>query len=181
MAKKAAWLDTAAGSMLAIADEEALYLLEFAGRHGLKQEVERLRQKTKSTIVLGYTQPIRSIERELNQYFEKKLRKFNTAIFFLGSPFQKQVWEELQKTPLGETRSYSDIAVAIGRPSACRAVAQATGANQLAIVIPCHRVIHANGKLGGYAGGITCKKWLIAHEKECQSKGIAVHCKIALS
>ena len=70
------------------------------------------------------------------------------------------------KIPPGETRSYADIAKAIGQPTAFRAVARANGANQLAIVIPCHRVINANGELGGYGGGIARKKWLIEHEKQ---------------
>lgn len=70
------------------------------------------------------------------------------------------------KIPPGETRSYSDIAVALGKPSAYRAVAQANGANQLAIMIPCHRVINSNGDLGGYGGGLTRKNWLLHHEKQ---------------
>jgi len=163
---KASWLDTLLGPMLAIADEKALYLLEFVDRRGLEREVERLRQKTKLAIIPGCTKPISSIENELNQYFEGKLCEFKTPLLFLGSPFQKQVWEELQKIPSGETRSYSDIAVAVGRPLAFRAVAQANGANQLSIIIPCHRVINANGELGGYGGGIIRKKWLLDHEKE---------------
>ncbi|OJW51112.1 MAG: bifunctional transcriptional activator/DNA repair enzyme protein Ada [Alphaproteobacteria bacterium 41-28] len=162
---KAAWLDTRLGPMIAIADERELYLLEFVDRRGLEREVERLRKKTKSTILPGITEPIHSIERELNQYFDGKLEEFKTPLFLLGSPFQKRVWEELQKIPFGETRSYSDIAAAIGKPSAFRAVANANGANQLAIIIPCHRVINTNGDLGGYGGGITRKKWLINHEK----------------
>lgn len=162
---KAAWLDTMLGPMLAIADEQALYLLEFVDRRGLEREIEQLRRKTKSTIIPGYTKPISSIENELKQYFEKKLMAFKTPTFFLGSLFQKQVWEELQNLPPGETRSYSDIAIAIRKPSAIRAVAQANGANQLAIIVPCHRVINANGELGGYGGGLVRKRWLLNHEK----------------
>jgi AraC family transcriptional regulator of adaptative response/methylated-DNA-[protein]-cysteine methyltransferase len=161
---KSSWLDTRLGPMLAIADEEALYLLEFVDRRGLEREVERLRQKTKSAIIPGYTEPIRSIDSELVQYFDGKLSEFKTPLFFLGSPFQKRVWEQLKKIPHGETRSYSDIAAAIGNPSAYRAVAQANGANQLSIIIPCHRVINSNGELGGYGGGLTRKKWLLNHE-----------------
>jgi AraC family transcriptional regulator of adaptative response/methylated-DNA-[protein]-cysteine methyltransferase len=163
---KASWLDTRLGPMVAIADEEALYLLEFVDRRGLEREVERLRQKTKSAIIPGYTEPIRSIESELSQYYEGELREFKTPILLLGSPFQKSVWEGLKKIPPGQTQSYSDIAATIGKPSAFRAVAQANGANQLAIVIPCHRVINTNGELGGYGGGLTRKKWLINHEKQ---------------
>lgn len=163
---KATWLDTRLGPMVAIADEEALYLLEFVDRRGLEREIERLRQKRKSAIIPGMTDPIRSIEQELAQYFDGKLTEFKTPLFLLGSPFQKNVWNQLIKIPQGETRSYSDIAAAIGNPNAFRAVAQANGANQLAIVIPCHRVINANGDLGGYGGGITRKHWLLNHESQ---------------
>jgi len=97
----------------------------------------------------------------LTAYFDGKLKEFQTPLFLLGSPFQKQVWEALNKIPFGETSSYLDIAKRIGRPAACRAVAQANGANQLAIIIPCHRVINHNGELGGYGGGITRKEWLL--------------------
>ncbi|MBP1993052.1 bifunctional transcriptional activator/DNA repair enzyme AdaA [Paenibacillus eucommiae] len=163
---KASWLDTPLGPMIAIANEEALYLLEFVDRRGLEREIERLRQKTKSAIIPGITNPIRSIESELAQYFDGKLSEFKTPLMLFGSPFQKSVWEQLIKIPSGETRSYSDIALTVGNPNAFRAVAQANGANQLAIVIPCHRVINTNGGLGGYGGGLTRKNWLLNHEKQ---------------
>jgi AraC family transcriptional regulator of adaptative response/methylated-DNA-[protein]-cysteine methyltransferase len=163
---KASWLDTKLGPMIAIADEDALYLLEFVDRRGLEREIERLRQKTKSAILPGTTPAIRFIEYELNQYFNGELKAFKTPLCLLGSPFQKRVWEELQKIPFGETRSYADIAKTMGKPSAFRAVANANGANQIAIMIPCHRVINTNGELGGYGGGITRKNWLIHHEKQ---------------
>ena len=163
---RASWLDTPLGPMIAIADEEALYLLEFVDRRGLEREVERLRQKMKSAIIPGQTGAIRSIEKELKLYFDGKLSEFKTPLFFLGSPFQKSVWEELRKIPHGETRAYSDIAARVGKSTAFRAVAQANGANQIAIVIPCHRVINKNESLGGYGGGVTRKKWLLIHEKK---------------
>ncbi|OAB40100.1 bifunctional transcriptional activator/DNA repair enzyme AdaA [Paenibacillus glacialis] len=163
---KASWIDTRLGPMIAIGDENTIYLLEFVDRRGLEREVERLRQKTKSAIIPGITEPIQSIESELNEYFDGTLTVFTTPISLLGSPFQKSVWEQLTKIPPGETRSYSDIAVSLGKPTAFRAVAQANGANQLAIVIPCHRVINANGDLGGYGGGLTRKEWLLHHEKK---------------
>lgn len=159
-------LETKLGSMVAISDDEALYLLEFAECRGLEREIERLKEKTKSLIIPGDTRPLRSIENELDLYFMGQLKEFSTPIFFLGSDFQKQVWEELKKIPYAETRSYSDIAKSIGKSTAFRAVAQANGANQIAIVIPCHRVINASGELGGYAGGVTRKKWLITHENQ---------------
>lgn len=161
---KAAWLDTPLGPMLAIADDIQLYLLEFVDRRGLEHEVECLRQKTKSAIIPGHTSPIYSIEQELNSYFKGELKTFKTPLYLLGSLFQKRVWDELKQIPYGETRSYIGIANIIACPSACRAVAKANGSNQLAIIIPCHRVINLNGDLCGYAGGIARKKWLIEHE-----------------
>jgi AraC family transcriptional regulator of adaptative response/methylated-DNA-[protein]-cysteine methyltransferase len=162
---KAAWLDTPLGPMLAMGDEEALYLLEFAERRGLEREIERLIQKEKVAIIRGTTAPIASIEAELAAYFEGTLQQFKTPLHLLGSPFQKQVWEELTRTPYGQTRSYAAQAEAMGKKSAYRAVANANGANQLAIVIPCHRIINSNGDLGGYGGGVARKQWLIDHEK----------------
>lgn len=163
---KAAWLDTRLGPMVAIANASDLLLLEFVDRRGLEREIERLRDKTKSAIIPGRTKPIDLIEKELEQYFQCGRKQFNTPIALLGSEFQKNVWRELIEIPSGETRSYADIALAINKPSAFRAVARANGANQLAIIIPCHRVINTNGALGGYAGGITRKEWLINHEKK---------------
>lgn len=83
----------------------------------------------------------------------------------IGSSFQMRVWEELEKIPFGQTRSYQEIATAIGRPTACRAVARANSTNQLAIIIPCHRVINSSGALGGYAGGLSRKQWMLKHEQ----------------
>ncbi|WP_341280140.1 trifunctional transcriptional activator/DNA repair protein Ada/methylated-DNA--[protein]-cysteine S-methyltransferase [Paenibacillus sp. FSL H8-0537] len=163
---KAAWIDTRLGPMMAIGDEQHLYLLEFVDRRGLEREVERLRKRTKSAIIPGITASIQSIERELALYFDGKLTEFKTPLFLLGSPFQQSVWAQLVQIPPGETRSYADISVALGKPTAFRAVAQANGANQLAILIPCHRVINSNGELGGYGGGLTRKNWLLQHEKQ---------------
>lgn len=106
---KVSWIDTPLGPMIAIADEQALYLLEFVDRRGLEREVERLRKKIKSAIIPGRTLPIQSIENELKKYFEGFLIEFKTPLIFIGSPFQKRVWEELKKIPSGETRSYSEI------------------------------------------------------------------------
>ncbi len=163
---KASWIDTPLGPMLTIADDQALYLIEFIDRRGLEKEIERLGKKTKFFIVPGKSNPIIQIEGEIEEYFSGKIREFKTPLFLLGSPFQKRVWEELQKIPSGETRSYAEIAKAIGKPSAFRAVALANSANQFAIVIPCHRVINSNGELGGYSGGIKRKEWLLNHERE---------------
>ena len=89
-----------------------------------------------------------------------------------GSPFQRQVWQVLCGIPYGETRSYAEEAISMGKPSAYRAVANANGANQLAIIIPCHRVIASDGTLGGYGGGIAVKQWLLEHEKRYGSHNL---------
>lgn len=162
---KASWLDTPLGPMLAVADEDALRLLEFVDRRGLELEIERLRKRTKLPVIPGSSSPILSIEQELNQYFEGKLKIFTTPLYPLGSPFQRRTWEALMRIPYGETRSYLEQAEAIGKPSAYRAVANANGANQIAIVIPCHRIIAHDGGLGGYGGGLHRKKWLLDLEK----------------
>ena len=81
-----------------------------------------------------------------------------------GTPFQREVWAALRAIPAGETRSYGQVATAIGRPRAVRAVGLANGANPVGIIVPCHRVVGANGTLTGYAGGLERKRWLLAHE-----------------
>ena len=163
---KATWLDTILGPMLSISDDEALYLLEFVDRRGLERELEQLKLKTKSIIIPGGSDVIDSIESELKYYFEGKLKEFKTPLHVLGSPFQRMAWEALKKIPYGETRSYAEQAISIGEPSAVRAVANANGANQLAIIIPCHRIINSNGELGGYGGGVARKQWLVDMEKQ---------------
>ncbi len=168
---QASWLDTHLGPILAISDDRGLYLLEFVLRRGLEQEIESLRRKLKAAIIPGVNEPIRSIEQELNAYFKGELKEFTTPIHLLGSPFQKLVWEELMRIPYGQTRTYATQAASIKKPSAYRAVANANGANQLAILIPCHRIINSNGNLGGYGGGITRKQWLINHEKKHAENG----------
>ncbi len=162
----AAWIDSPLGPIIAVADEQALFLLEFVDRRGLEREIERLRQRTKCGIVPGKTAPIESIEQELQLYFTGSLSEFKTPLHLLGSPFQQGVWEALQRIPYGETFSYSQLAKSLGSPSAHRAVARANGANQIAIVVPCHRVIGLGGDLTGYGGGLARKKWLIDHENK---------------
>ena len=162
---KASWIDTKIGPMITIADDKGIYLLEFVDRRGLEKKVEKLRQKKKAAIIPDTNDIIHSIEKELSLYFEGKLPIFKTPLHCIGSPFQKMVWKALQEIPYGQTKSYLDIAKIIDNPLACRAVALANGANQIAIVIPCHRVINNNGALGGYGGGLIRKEWLLNHEK----------------
>lgn len=162
---KASWFDTPLGPMIAIADEDALYLLEFVDRRGLEREVERLRQRTKGAIIPGKTPPLISVEKELTSYFAGTLQDFKTPIHLIGSSFQKRVWQALREIPWGQTRSYKEMADAIDHSRAVRATASANGANQLALIIPCHRVINTSGELGGYGGGVARKQWLLNHER----------------
>lgn len=103
-------------------------------------------------------------ERQLTEYFAGKRRSFTLALDFVGTEFQKKVWTALVAIPFGETRSYSEIARAVGHPAAVRAVGAANGKNPVSIIAPCHRVIGANGKLTGFAGGLAAKAYLLEIE-----------------
>ncbi|MCY1528103.1 Methylated-DNA--protein-cysteine methyltransferase [compost metagenome] len=106
---------------------------------------------------------------ELHDYFEGKLTEFSFPMAQSGTPFQQEVWQKLLQIPYAETLSYSQFSA--HQPLAIRAVAAANGRNNLAIVVPCHRVIGSNGKLVGYAGGLWRKKWLLQHEREVAKTG----------
>lgn len=160
----AAWFETVLGSMLAVADESELYLLEFATRKGLTKEMARLHARGFAT-VSGSTPPIDSIQQELEAYFAGTLTQFKTPYRMFGTTFQQEVWRILCDIPYGETRSYQEQAILLARPKAYRAVANANGTNQFAIMIPCHRIIASDGTLGGYGGGLAAKKWLLEHEQ----------------
>ncbi|WAM34180.1 methylated-DNA--[protein]-cysteine S-methyltransferase [Caldicellulosiruptor morganii] len=101
---------------------------------------------------------------QLDEYFKGKRKEFDLRLFFKGTEFQKRVWEELMKVGYGKVISYSELAGRIGRKDATRAVANAVGKNPIAIIVPCHRVIKADGKLGGYSAGAHKKIWLLEHE-----------------
>lgn len=101
---------------------------------------------------------------QLNEYFQKKRRHFNLPIEFIGTSFQKDVWNTLNSIPYGTTISYKELAIKIDRPKAVRAVANAVGTNALSIIVPCHRVIGTNGTLTGFAGGLNAKRLLLELE-----------------
>jgi methylated-DNA-[protein]-cysteine S-methyltransferase len=103
-------------------------------------------------------------ERQLNEYFAGKRKTFSVKLDFIGTPFQKKVWQAMLRIPFGETRTYGELAKQIGDPRAARAVGAANGRNPIAIIGPCHRVIGASGKLTGYAGGLDAKERLLALE-----------------
>ncbi|WP_167105240.1 methylated-DNA--[protein]-cysteine S-methyltransferase [Sphingomonas oligoaromativorans] len=108
---------------------------------------------------------LREVQHQLASYFEGTLQKFDLPLDFRGTDFQRQVWSALLDIPFGQTRSYADIARAIGRPIAYRAVGAANGRNPISIVAPCHRVIGHNGGLTGFAGGIEAKRYLLELER----------------
>lgn len=163
---RASWIGTPLGDMLVVASATQLHLLEFIDRKGLPAELKKLRTLAKGGIAVGRTAPTEQIEHELAAFFDGRSARFSTPLFLHGSPFSRAVWEELQRIPPGQTRSYSEIARAIGHPTATRAVARANGANQIALVIPCHRVIGADGSLTGYGGGLWRKQRLIEIERK---------------
>ena len=104
------------------------------------------------------------VESELSRYFAGKLEHWSLELSLRGTEFQQSVWAALQKIPEGTTRTYQDIADAIGKPSAVRAVGSAIGRNPIPVVVPCHRVIGSNGSLTGFSGGLDKKTWLLRHE-----------------
>ena len=151
--------------MLALADQQGLYLLEFVARRGLVNEILKLRKRIGSFIVPGDNPILDEIGVELEKYFKGEDLNFKTPIVMTGSPFEKKVWNILRTIPAGETRSYGWMAQQLEKPGASRAVGQANGRNQLAIIIPCHRVIRSDGSLSGYGGGVWRKRWLLDHEQ----------------
>lgn len=162
----ASFISTPIGRMFSLSDEQYLYLLEFLDRRGLEKEIEKTRIKYNARIIHGTTGINRQIEKELTLYFDGKLTEFTVPIHYEGSEFQQKVWQILRTIPVGTTVNYKEIAIELGDKHKVRAVGNANGANQLAIVIPCHRVINTNGELGGYGGGIARKKYLLALEQK---------------
>lgn len=150
-----------------VADEHSLYLLEFLDSPKLEATIAQLKKKLNTTIVSNTSNSIvfDSLQTDLDNYFSGRNFVFETPSHLMGSNFQKSVWKELVRIPRGETLSYAQLATRLGKPTAFRAVAAANGANRLAIIVPCHRLIGTDGKLTGYAGGLTRKQWLIEHEK----------------
>jgi AraC family transcriptional regulator of adaptative response/methylated-DNA-[protein]-cysteine methyltransferase len=162
---KADWIDTPLGAMIAVSDKSALHMLEFADRKALPAELKKLRTQVRGELGIGRYPPTDQIEEELAAFFQAKSDHFDTPLALHGTPFTRDVWRALREIPVGQTRSYSEIARTIGNPTAVRAVARANGANQISIVIPCHRVIGADGSLTGYGGGLWRKQKLIELEQ----------------
>jgi AraC family transcriptional regulator of adaptative response/methylated-DNA-[protein]-cysteine methyltransferase len=159
-------IETPLGAMLAVADDEGLRLLEFADRRALESELSTLRQRLKTNVVPGEHKYLKAIGTQLARYFSGENLKFDVQLAPIGSDFQLRAWEILRSIPVAETRSYSWMAERLGDPGARRAVGRANGTNMLSIIIPCHRVIRADGTLCGYGGGLWRKKWLLDHERK---------------
>lgn len=149
--------DSPVGPLLLAGDHEALHVLAF-GVGSRPREIDATWQPD----VKGVLEPIRE---ELDRYFAGHLKTFSTRVAFTGTPFQNTVWEELRRIPYGETISYLELARRIKNPKAVRAVGMANGANPVAIIVPCHRVIGSNGSLTGFGGGLPAKRALLDLER----------------
>jgi AraC family transcriptional regulator of adaptative response/methylated-DNA-[protein]-cysteine methyltransferase len=169
----ATWIDTPLGPMLAIAGDRGLELLEFVDRRALETELRELRRSL-GAIVPGDHPVLSQTRDELREYFEGQRQAFTMLLNQRGSEFQLKAWQALCRIPYGETRSYSDMARAVGSPAAVRAIGRVNGQNRIAIVVPCHRVIRSDGSLCGYGGGRWRKQWLLDHERKAASPPLPI-------
>jgi AraC family transcriptional regulator, regulatory protein of adaptative response / methylated-DNA-[protein]-cysteine methyltransferase len=167
----ARWLDTPIGAMLAVADETGLHLLEFAERQALPSEIAGLKERV-GPICFGQSKVIEALEHQLEHYFSGRSSSFDVPVVQRGTAFETMIWDALRQVPSGQTRSYGEIARSTGRPDAPRAVARANGANQVAILVPCHRIVGADGSLTGYGGTIWRKQWLLEHERRMATMNV---------
>lgn len=150
------YMNSPVGRLLLAADGEALKLISFeTGRHVRQPDAGWRRDET----------PLRDAMRQLDEYFAGERRDFDLPLRPDGTAFQQSVWQALRDIPYGETESYGALAKRIGKPKAVRAVGASNGLNPLPIVLPCHRVIGANGNLTGYGGGLEVKQKLLALER----------------
>jgi methylated-DNA-[protein]-cysteine S-methyltransferase len=155
---------TPVGEVLLVTDGEgAVRALDFADYEPRMQRLLRRHCGTDPMLVHGRAPD--GVRRAVEAYFSGDVRALDgVAVKTGGTAFQKAVWAALRAIPAGETRSYGQLAAAIGAPRAVRAAGLANGQNPVAVIVPCHRVIGANGTLTGYAGGLERKRWLLAHE-----------------
>ncbi|HWK73414.1 MAG TPA: methylated-DNA--[protein]-cysteine S-methyltransferase [Povalibacter sp.] len=159
------WIETPVGPLLAGVSSEAVVLLEFSDRKILEGQLETLRRRFKAPVIPGSNRWLKALRRQLGEYFAGRRRQFELPLAYPGTQFQERVWSQLLTIPYGETWSYLEMARKLGDVKATRAVGTANGMNRIAIVIPCHRVINANGELGGYGGGLWRKRILLDLEQ----------------
>lgn len=159
------WMESPLGPLMLGATASGVCLLEFTDRRMLEAQFETLRKRFHTTIVPGSNSHVEQLKKELAEYFDGKRKRFEVSLVAPGSPFEERVWTALRRIPYGETRSYFDLANEIGDAGAVRAVGTANGKNRIAIVIPCHRVVNKNGRLGGYGGGLWRKQYLLDLER----------------
>jgi len=159
------WIESPVGPLITAANDQGLCLLEFTDKQRLETQFTALRKLFSGAIVPGENDHLTKTKKELDAYFGGKLQKFSVPLVYPGTPFQVRVWNELLRIPYGETCSYEELARRIGSSSGQRAVGHANGTNRIAIVIPCHRVVNKDGKLGGYGGGLWRKQHLLDLEK----------------
>ena len=157
-------VDTLLGPMLAGATDDGVCLAEFADRRMLPTQLETLRRRLQRPIVAGSHPHLDRLRTQLTEYFAGERRDFDLQLVAPGSAFQQRTWAELRALDAGATVSYEELAERVGRPRAQRAVGTANGANRIAVVIPCHRVVRKSGETGNYGGGRWRKEWLLAHE-----------------
>ncbi len=159
------WLQSPLGPLVAGATAEGVCLLEFTDRRMLEAQFATVRRLFAAPVVPGSNAHLECLQVELADYFAGSSRSFSVPLVYPGTSFQRRVWEQLLAIPFGETRSYQELAAAVGEPNAVRAVGRANGLNRIAILIPCHRVVNKDGKLGGYGGGLHRKQYLLDLER----------------
>ena len=158
-------IESPLGPLVAVAGPDGVGMLEFGEPDRLEAQMAQLRRWFRSEAVAGDNAHLERLRSELGAYFDRALTRFTVPVVTPGTPFQQRVWSELQRIPYGETRSYEDVARAVGVVSAPRAVGRANGSNRIAIVVPCHRVVNKDGKLGGYGGQLWRKEALLRLER----------------
>jgi AraC family transcriptional regulator, regulatory protein of adaptative response / methylated-DNA-[protein]-cysteine methyltransferase len=159
------WFESPVGPIVVGANDDGVCFLEFSDPQRLEKQFKTLQKAFSCAVVPGEHDHLTKLKKELDSYFAGKLRQFSVPLVFPGSPFQVRVWNELLRVPYGKTLSYEEMAHRIGSESGQRAVGHANGTNRIAILIPCHRVVNKDGKLGGYGGGLWRKQFLLDLEK----------------
>lgn len=164
------WIASPLGPLLAAANDDGICLLEFADRRAIERQIQTASRRMEAPCVPGDHRHLQQLRRELELYFGGALREFQVPLVIRGTPFQERVWKALLDIGYGETWSYDRLARRLGQPQARRAVGRANGDNRIAIVIPCHRVIGADGRLTGYGGGLWRKQFLLELERRTSGR-----------